>query len=174
MEEYMKNSGRIVGAGIGSACVGFFGYLLCRRKPPQKDEVDYAALSKDLDAYRIMLKEVSQERKAIIATVNKIITNPAKPLLSNDTDQFFSEKTKLLPAYERKKIECEELISLFYELINSYPDFDNAHAKEPGYIKNVHKEMVEHHEKVKIITGECFKGLPNVDYQWQTSEANFS
>ncbi len=121
-------------------------------------------LHNDLDDYVRMIKVVAQERREIIKIHKNICDMKLRQSLPlTNPYQLFSDNPKLLRAYERIKIESEESVAAFYELINSYPDFDSDRAKEPGYIRDAHKEMVEHHEKVKLVAEMIFKKI--IDYQ---------
>ena len=132
-------------------------------------------LNKDLGAYQLMLDEVSEERIQIINAVYNLpkagLTQPR--LASGNGQKFFSETIKPSVEYLREKAECEEFATEFYMAINSYPRFNAARAaKEPDYVRNLHKEMEEHHLKVKLMAEECFRRVDAANYQQEESVAN--
>ncbi len=138
-------------------------HFLPKLNKPEPPSI-WDSLHNDLDDYRRMIKEVVQERREIIKIHENICDKKLRQSLPlTNPYQLFSDNPKLLQKYERIKMESEESVASFYELMNSYPGFDSDRAKEPGYIRDAHKEMVEHHEKVKLVAEMIFKKI--IDYQ---------
>ena len=159
-------------AKLSGACLGVWDYFYNPTPPKKTDIIDNNILKKDLAAYQLILDEVSEERIQIINAVNNLpkAELTQSRLASGNGQKFFPETIKPSVEYLREKAECEEFATEFYRAINSYPRFNAARAaKEPDYVRNLHKETEEHHLKVKLIAEECFRRVDAANYQQQKS-----
>ncbi|EHL30896.1 hypothetical protein [Legionella drancourtii] len=156
----------LLAASFGGTCLGgILSYFLCKPKSPKLlDDID--GQLEDMKNYRCMVREVGEERTQIFEALKNISVAP-KPTstLSYARFKIFSPN---IDSYQRctlERSENEELVHQLNELINSYPDFVASRFGEPGYIRDAHNTMVEHHAKVMTLAQECFKRIEEADAQ---------
>lgn len=149
-----------IGATLSGLAYDTLNYFFRESEPIQKPAITNGWL-KEIDDYERMTNEVYAERRQLIEKLNFFKSSKS----NGNHPKFFTES---LNTRELSSVNYDsyQLVLELYKSINSYPEFNPSRAKqEVDYVKNIHKEMEEHHMITMQLADECFKKLDDGERQ---------
>lgn len=179
MMRYPKLSTLI--SNVSDTCRGIIGYFFIQPKSEQTEQqIHQTILKKNMATYQGILEEIEADKDQMLEAIGNAIPFIPEVPSTSESLQFFSaysgtaKHSNLSSEFLREKAEREEIKTQFFELISSYPQFDESFAQEPSYLRTLIQETLEHHNNVKIMANELCIRLGKIGNEISTHAVNHS